>query len=80
MSNKKWFSAREHTGWSKTQKATTRRAKLLRATDKRKTKHNQYLEAARKIQALANVTEDKRTAELAKSDADYFFAKARKTK
>lgn len=72
---KKWFKPTKHTGWKKSQKASTRRAKLLSATDKRKTMHNRYLEAGRKAQALANVTEDKRTEELAKRDADYFFKK-----
>jgi len=72
---KKWFKPGKHTGWKKEQKASTRRSKLLRATDKRKTMHNRYLEAGRKAQALSNVTNDKETEKKAKSDADYFFNK-----
>jgi len=33
------------------------------------------LATARSLQALANVTADPETREVAKSDADYFFAK-----
>ena len=74
---KKWFNPKKHSGWKKTQKPSTRRAKLLAITDKRKTLKKRYLAAGRKAQALANVTKDKRTAELAKSDANYFFKKLR---
>jgi len=75
---KKWFNPKKHSGWKKSQKQTTRRAKLLSATDKRKSMHNRYLEAGRKAQALANVTKDKETERLARSDADYFFKKVKK--
>ena len=47
----RWFKPKEHTGWKKTQKPSTRRAKLLRAADKRKDRKGQYLEAGRKAQA-----------------------------
>jgi hypothetical protein len=71
----KWFKPKKHTGWKKTQSATTRRRKVMSATDKRKSIHNRYLEAGRKMQALANVTEDKPTKRKAKADANYFFKK-----
>lgn len=77
---KYWFHPEGHTGWKKTQKASTRRRKLLNATDKRKTMHDRYVEAGRKAQALANVTQDKPTERKARADANYFFKKARKTK
>ena len=72
---KKWFKPKDHTKWKKTQKASTRRARLLASTDKRKTMHNRYLEAGRKALSLANVTQDKPTEELARADAKYFFKK-----
>ena len=75
--NKQWFNPKDHTGWSKIQPATTRRRKLLAATDKRKSMHDRYVEAGRKAQALANVTVDKRTKELASLDARYFFRKSK---
>jgi len=77
---KKWFKPKKHSGWRKSQKSATRRAKLLAATDKRKSLDSRYLSAGRKAQALANVTEDKQTAKLAGLDARYFFAKAKKRK
>lgn len=76
----KWFEPETQTGWKKTQSTTTRRRMLLDATDKRKTMDARYLDAGRKVQALANVSKDKRTEELAGRDARYFFAKARKLK
>lgn len=81
MTKKKkyWFAPKTHTGWDKDNKAVTRRRKLLDATDKRKTIHDRYVEAARMIQALANVTKDKETAKKARADAVYFFKKAEKT-
>lgn len=75
---KYWFKPKTHTGWDKDNKASTRRRKLLSSTDKRKTMHDRYVSAARKIQALANVTQDKETERKAKSDAQYFFRKAKK--
>jgi len=72
---KKWFKPKKHRGWSKSQKATTRRRKLLNSTDKRKSMHDRYLEAGKAIQALANVTQDSATRRAAKADAKYFFDK-----
>lgn len=71
----KWSHFGKETGWKKTLKASVRCARLLASTDKRKTMHNRYLEAGRRIQALANVTKDKETSMLAKKDANYFFNK-----
>jgi len=75
---KKWYNPKKHTGWRKSQKPSTRRAKLLASTDKRKTMHKRYLEAGRRILALANVTEDKVTEKKARADANYFFDKLKK--
>jgi hypothetical protein len=74
---KKWFKPKKHSGWKKNQKSTTRRARLLNTTDKRKTMKNRYLEAGRKALALANVTKDKPTERIARADAMYFFKKIR---
>ena len=76
----KWFSPKRHSGWHKEQKATTRRRKLLAATDKRLSMRNRYLQAARMIGSLANVTRDVTTSQKAKVDADYFYTKAEKAK
>ena len=72
---KKWFNPKKHSGWKKTQKPTTRRLKLLAATDKRSPIKKRYLSAGRKALALSNVTKDKTTERLAKADAKYFFKK-----
>lgn len=76
----KWFKPRRSSGWHKEQKATTRRRKLLAATDRRLSIRNRYLQAARMIGSLANVTQDSKTAETAKQDADFFYAKAERAK
>ena len=76
----KWFAPRRHSGWHKEQKATTRRRKLLVATDHRLSTRKRYLQAARMIGGLANVTRDVKTAEKAKTDADYFYGKAERAK
>ena len=55
--------------WHKDKSAETRRSHALKAHSGDK------LATARSLQALANVTTDKKTAELAKKDADYFFKK-----
>jgi len=77
---KKWFKPEKHRGWSKDQKTTTRRRRLLDSTDKRKSLHNRHLEAAKAIQALANVTKDTETEKLAKKDAGYHFKMAERHK
>ena len=67
---KKWFKPKTHTGWKKTQSAKVRRRHLKkgRASD---------VTAGRRAQASANVTTDRRTKKVAKSDAQYFFRKRR---
>ena len=75
---KKWFKPKKHTGWQKTQNATTRRRKLLASTPKRMNMKDRYVQAGRRANALANVTKDDRTGKLARQDADYFFDKASK--
>jgi hypothetical protein len=72
---KKWYTHAKHTGWRKTQQASTRRAKLLASTPKNWTSARRYGLAGRRAQALANVTQDKQTARLADADAQYFFDK-----
>ena len=63
----KWFSpGKVNTGWDKNDPPTIRRRKALKA-------HKTYLSAGRAMQALSNVTQDKRTAALAGQDARYFF-------
>ena len=74
---RKWFKPKEHTGWKKTQSAVIRRRKVMSATDKRKSLHDRYIEAGRKMQALANVTKDRETRKKARQDANYFFRKAK---
>lgn len=76
-SSGKWFVKRTHTGWKKTQKADTRRRKLLEATDKRRSLHARYVEAGRMAQQLANVTADPETKRKATADAQHFFLRAK---
>ena len=65
----KFFKPRVHTGWRKNLPAKTRRAKVLKAHK------GDVLASGRSLQALANTTQDKRTAELSGLDARYFFRK-----
>jgi hypothetical protein len=71
----RWFKPKKHSGWKKTQSSTTRRRNLMATTDKRKSMHDRYLEAGRRIQALANVSQDSPTEKKARADAKYFFRK-----
>ena len=75
-----WFHPKTHTGWSKNQSATTRRRKLLNSTPKTWSMYHRYITAAKRINALANVTKDIETKRKARADANYFFKKARKLK
>ena len=77
---RRWFKPKKRTGWRKNQKPPTRRRKLLESTSKRKSLHDRYVEAARRAQALANVTRDAGTRRAAQADANYFFRRARETK
>ncbi len=77
--SERFFEPKRHTGWEKTQSESTRREKLMAATDKRKSLHDRYVEAGRMIQELANVTTDEETRAKAKEDAEYFFGKAKET-
>jgi hypothetical protein len=58
--------------WHKDDSAEVRRSHALEAHGGDK------LATARALQALANVTTDDKTAELAKKDADYFFKRHQK--
>ena len=78
--SKQWAKFETVTGWQKTQSATTRRSKMLAATDKGSSIHDRYVEAGRMLNQLANVTTDRPTELKARTDANYFFRKARETK
>jgi hypothetical protein len=67
--SEKWYEHNVEMNWHKDEPAEVRRANALNAHKGDK------LATARALQALANVTTDAKTAGLAKSDADYFFAK-----
>jgi len=71
---KRWFKPSIETGWSKDLPMNARRAKTLRAHKGDK------LATARSLNALANVTTDKRTKQLARADAQHFFREYAKTK
>jgi len=71
---KRWFSSKVESGWKKTQPAGTRRRLLLKAHK------GSLLSAARSKQALANVTQDEETKEIALADARFFFEEHRKSK
>jgi len=68
----KWFEAGRPLGWRKEDSQGKRRAIALRNRD------GNYLKAGRALQALANVTRDVKTRQLASADASYFFAQHRK--
>jgi hypothetical protein len=68
---KKWFPGLKETGWSKDLPPEERRELVLTATG------GDYLEAARHLQALANVSTDEATKRLANIDADWFFEQYR---
>lgn len=78
MKKEKWYKPKKCTGWRKTQSAETRRRKLMESTDKRLTMHNRNIQAGRRAQSLSNVQQDEKTKQLAKSDAIYFFTRAKK--
>ena len=65
--SEQFYNPQVKMGWKKSQPAGTRRAKALRSHG------GDTLSTARALQALANVTTDSRTAELAGADARYFF-------
>lgn len=92
---KLWYHPEKVTGWRKTQPAKTRRRKIYASTDKRKSRHDRDVEAARTIGGLCNVTKG-RIARLrarkkpvkpvyleiekkACADAQYFYKKAKQT-
>ena len=65
----KWYEHNVEMNWHKDEPAGVRRANA------REAHKGDRLATARSLQALANVTADPETREVAKSDADYFFAK-----
>lgn len=67
--SEKWYQHNVEMNWHKDEPAEVRRANALKAHK------GDELATARALQALANVTTDPETSELAKNDADYFFAK-----
>jgi len=80
MRKKKWFSKAVMAkppytlgGWNKSQSSSVRRSKTLSSRPKNWTLAHRRLSAGRALQALANVTRDKATREIAARDARYFF-------
>lgn len=71
MAKERWFSAGDKLGWRKEYPAEKRRRIALRH------RRGNYLATARALNALANVSKDKTTKKLARSDAKYFFKKYR---
>ena len=65
--SEQFYNPQVKMGWKKNQPARTRRAKALRSHG------GDTLATARALQALANVTTDRKTRELASADARYFF-------
>lgn len=70
--SERWFVAGEELGWRKGMQMEKRRRVAL------KNRGGDYLATGRALQALANVTADKRTKELASKDAAYFFKEHKK--
>jgi len=67
--SEKWYQHNVEMNWHKDQSPDVRRVNALKAHE------GDELATARALQALANVTADIQTAKLAKTDADYFFAR-----
>jgi len=67
----------KQTGWHYTQKPEYRRRLVYESTDRRRSKYKRYLEAAKKMNAVANVSLNSNVKQTAKSDADYFYSKIR---
>jgi len=76
----KWYKPKHHTDWRKSQAPETRRNNLMRTTDHRLSRDSRYLQAGRRANALANVTQDRETERKARSDARYFYGRARRTR
>ncbi len=78
MAKKKWFQEAVKDkppyklGWKKTQSERVRRQVALASRPKNWILDNRRLSASRALQALANVTKDKKTKRLARLDAEYF--------
>lgn len=70
----RWFKAGEPLGWEKDMPAKERREIALES------RGGDYLATARALQALANVTRDKKTKQKSLADAGYFFGMHRKYK
>jgi len=72
---RKWFAPGKASGWKKSDPASVRRAKVLKAH------RGDLLSAARSKQSLANVNSgpagDHETTVKAQSDANYFYKKYR---
>jgi len=69
----KWFSPEGNLGgWGKDQKAETRRSHAIASTPKGSRLDARRELARKRLQALANVTQDPETKRTAQSDADYF--------
>ena len=71
---KRWYAPKVHSGWKKSQPAKVRRKLLLRAHK------GNLLSAAKSKQALANVTQDEETREIALADARFFFEEHKRSK
>jgi len=80
MRKKKWFKKAvmdkppyDLGGWNKSQSTLVRRAKAIASRPDTMNLRTKRLSVARALQALANVTKDKMTKELAQVDANYFY-------
>lgn len=65
-------------GWEKTQSSSVRRRNAYNSRPADWSKKKRYLSSARALQALSNVTTDKKTKLKAAADAKYFFKLAKK--
>lgn len=79
---KKWFEEAVQArppntlgGWMKGQQASARRRKALASRPKNWSLDRKRRSAGRALQALANVTRDRRTEQVARQDARHFFSK-----
>ena len=64
-------------GWSKNKPINLSRRNALRSRPSNWTLQTRYLSVAKALQTLANVTKNRKTKQIARRDAKYFYMKAK---
>lgn len=75
-----WYNPKSRSNFRKQNLQETNIRNVYGSTDKRLSKHDRLIQAARKMNSLANVQQDQVTKQKARSLAVYFFRKAKEKK